>query len=333
MSTHNNSIMNKTEVISNLTFEDIPKSYSWTGSRGTFPPNWWSEILFDFLYTGMNTGKIEEKYRTTLPRASKTDNKSNNMYISVLLRRLLLTKESKGILKSNSDLKSVQTAINSYVTDIIEQATEKYNNSITKGWKEQIERWNEYVERQQEHLEHKNKPSEVEGFINRSLDALKTVNYTFSEIDTSTITNTNINTEDNREEIGKIGEQIVHTILINKYGMGNVVHTASFAKYAEYDFVITDKNGDKRYIEVKSSTRRNRMNWYISRKEYEFYKKNKPNYDLFFVKNVYISKKPNETDVAFVQQWPTPEIIVHENTRGLKDGSLLVTPSNYIGMI
>ena len=71
--------MNTTEVLSSYDFNSISKSYKWDVNRSTFPSNWWTEIIIEYLYNGVKSSTLEKEYRKTLDKASKTNNSSNGM--------------------------------------------------------------------------------------------------------------------------------------------------------------------------------------------------------------------------------------------------------------
>ncbi|WKX02775.1 protein NO VEIN domain-containing protein [Candidatus Mycoplasma mahonii] len=310
-----------------MAFEDISKSYLWNGSRNTFPSNWWNDILMDYLHFDITTSDLEQKYRTTLKNASKTNNKSNNMYISVLLNRLLLL-GAKGSLKKDN-YKDCKAAINSYVSQLLNEAGKRYK--ITKKWKEQIERWNNYILKESDFSFDKNQIKNAPVFIKNTMSKIREVNYKFNDIKTEYLNNHSDDNDKVIKEVGKIGEDIIHKILINQHGIDNVILTRSFDKYAAYDFEVTSGK-QKIYIEVKSSKKRNNINWYISRREMEFYKKNKDNYILYFVKNVYIPSKITKDDFAFIEKIKSPNILIDENHFGIHSNTFIVTPIKYKGL-
>jgi len=55
--------VNKTNILDkNYNLDEIAESYKWEGKRTTFPGNWWTEIIVEYLYDGVTAMKLEDKY-------------------------------------------------------------------------------------------------------------------------------------------------------------------------------------------------------------------------------------------------------------------------------
>ena len=122
--------MNKTKVLDSYDIKAISKSYKWENNRTTFPPNWWTEIMIEFLHKGIKSSIIEKDYRNTLENASKTNKTSNEMYINTLLRRFMIEPNSQGKLKDIS-YTGAKRIITNYMKRVVEDAKKEFK--LTKS--------------------------------------------------------------------------------------------------------------------------------------------------------------------------------------------------------
>lgn len=123
--------------INTLEYEDVAKSYRWENQscKQTFPAFVWVDAIADFLWNGLKTSEIENKYKSTLPRVTKD---TNEMYINSLLRKMQLAKKQ--------DSQMVQNNINydelrAWIIARIDNITSKHYRSASKTGIKIIEEW------------------------------------------------------------------------------------------------------------------------------------------------------------------------------------------------
>ncbi len=101
--------VNKTKVINTIEYEDVAKSYAWDkkDTRGTFPAHLWINSLFDFLYYGLSTKEIEEKYTQFMKTIKRP---TNYMYFNSLLKKMLISnnQNTKLIQSTYSDKELIE---------------------------------------------------------------------------------------------------------------------------------------------------------------------------------------------------------------------------------
>ena len=95
--------------------------------------------------------------------------------------------------------------------------------------------------------------------------------------------------EETKRLIGKKGENFVKEYLINNKDKLNIKTIVAWCEKDDskgYDFSYIDKKGNEYYIEVKSTKfdSKNKIAFDMSVNEFEFMKKHKDNYYIFFVK-------------------------------------------------
>ena len=330
-------LVKKTNILDkNYNLDEISKSYKWEVGRTTFPPNWWTEIIIEYLYDGITAMELEDKYIKDWKKASNMSSKikktTKGMYINTLLRRFMIQPCSEGCLKEE-DYNSVRRKVIDYMQSIIKDVKKKYRLSETM--KKNIQHWEESIESNGEGkiFDTSNTQTSVEidnkinDYIINTVNKIKSINYKFDTNNTKT--NFTFDEEKN-EKTGSIGEDIVYKYLVSEYGLDNVYHASKINKYSHYDISVKHKDGSIEYIEVKSSTRPNSINWYISRRELEFYNQNKESYSIIFVKNIFISDDPE--NLAIVEKIKNPIISIRQDKIGFENGELIISPIKYIGL-
>ncbi len=258
------------------------------------------------------------------------NNTDGDMHMNVLFKKMLFNERQDFESLNKFTSEQLTEIIETHISQVIKQML---GHSIPMNWRKNIDEWEQSLNKSNgEYKLINDSPEVVDEIVLRTKREhnVRQVSYTFSESvknwnndDSSTdfISNGNL------EKIGRIGERIVFDYLIKEYGIDNVNWTASTDKYAPYD-IWYYKNDTKHYVEVKSSTRMNMINWYISRREYEFYKKNRERYSLFFVKDI---NRFSELG-ALIQEIKNPNIIIDNIRFGTEQNQLLVTPIKYKGL-
>jgi len=254
------------------------------------------------------------------------------MYINTLLRRFMIEPNIEGTLRAEN-YREAEIKIIDYMKSIINDVKDKYK--LSKATAEKIKDWESSLGEGSEgkifdnsnieiNVETNNK---INDYITNTVEKIKNINYKFDTNNTKT--KFTIDEEEN-EKVGSIGEDIVYKYLVSEYGLDNVYHASKIDKYSKYDIKIRHKDGSIEYIEVKSSTRPNSINWYISRRELEFYKQNKNQYSLIFVKNIFLSDDPE--NLAIVEKIKNPKILINQDKIGFENGELIISPIKYIGL-
>ncbi len=136
------------------------------------------------------------------------------------------------------------------------------------------------------------------------------------------------NKESDLEIIGYHGEEIAFSFLKEKYGSENVRWISKEKKYSDHDFEVMDHQY-KKFIEVKSSKTKEMNRFFLSRNELNFYEKNKENYCLLFIWNIYENRKENLVPIYFLEK---PNIKISMEKIGLnnKSNTFYITPYNFI---
>ena len=286
----------------------------------------------EYLYEGKKSSKLEKEYRHILEKASLTDKQSNGMYINTLLRRFMIDSGLEGYLR-DWDYADAKKKIIDYMQTIINDVKERYN--LSRATQIKIQEWEKSlgesskevvfdVSNIESNVETDNK---IKDYILNTVNKIKKPKYKFD----TDITKTKFNIDEKEnEKTGSIGEDIVYKYLVSEYGIDNVYHASRINKYSHYDISVKHKDGSVEYIEVKSSTKPNNINWYISRREFEFYKQNKDSYSIIFVKNIFISDDPK--NLAIVEKIKNPIISVSKDKIGFENGVLIISPIKYIGL-
>ncbi|MEG2198570.1 MAG: DUF3883 domain-containing protein, partial [Malacoplasma sp.] len=154
----------------------------------------------------------------------------------------------------------------------------------------------------------------------------KITNYSFSNSSNEKISEFNIN-DTYKNIIGELGEKLVYDFLKEKYSESQIVwlrkegHT-----FANHDFEIILENGEKRFIEVKSTTKINIINFFLSRNEYEFYLRNEDRYEIWFMLNI----KPNDKNsIPLLLTLDKPKIEISKDKCGFdKENNILYMYAN-----
>ena len=304
--------------------KDLQKSYKWENGRNTFPAKWWPDIIIEYL-VGSKTAALQEKYKLYMPK-SKKDNSDNGMHINVLLNKLLISRDQDFDKFKDMKFDKLHNIVVMHINEIV---AEMRKTTLKNSWEKQLNNWEEKISKID--ITEIVIPKNINTIVENTTKANKIIdiNYNFNNISRKFSTNidTNEQKEQNFSKIGRIGEAIARGLLIKKYGIDCVEHTSELDKYSPFDFRIKLEDGYK-YIEVKSSTRINNINWFMSRREYEFYKQHSKNYALLFVKDI----NDSSSNGAVVQCIETPEIIVDIKKYGINNKSFIITPISYKGL-
>jgi lipopolysaccharide export LptBFGC system permease protein LptF len=137
------------------------------------------------------------------------------------------------------------------------------------------------------------------------------------------------NDKSDLEIIRHHGEEIAFSFLREKYGSENVKWISKEKKYSDHDFEITELS-TKKFIEVKSSKTKGMEMFSLSRNELNFYQKNKENYSLLFIWNIYENRKENLVPIYFLEK-PNIEISMERVGLNIESRTLYLTPQNFIG--
>ncbi|QHG89433.1 protein NO VEIN domain-containing protein [Malacoplasma iowae] len=135
----------------------------------------------------------------------------------------------------------------------------------------------------------------------------------------------------NNEKIGNIGEILCFKYLQENFKNYKIKRTSEINKFANHDITVKDKDDNiVYYVEVKSSSSNSFPRFYLSKNEYNLYRKNKDKYILVFISGINIYQK-DEYVPEFVMI-KSPEIIVNFDEIGYRDGKLIICPTNYEGL-
>lgn len=154
----------------------------------------------------------------------------------------------------------------------------------------------------------------------------KITNYSFSNSSNEKISEFNIN-DTYKNVIGELGEKLVYDFLKEKYSESQIVWLRKEGNtFANHDFEIILGNGEKRFIEVKSTTKINIINFFLSRNEYEFYLKNEDRYEIWFMLNI----KPNDKNsIPLLLTLDKPKIEISKDKCGFdKENNILYMYAN-----
>lgn len=329
---------NITNVINLLDYDtEVKKSYKWENKwRTTFPVDLWISILMDYLYKSKSTNEIEEKYTLISQKLTK---KSNNMYISVLLRKFYFPRTNKIDIKKINQFSEEE--IENLIINHINFITKKhYKNSVPKA-KKVINEWQKYINQNKDIDSWSNE--KIIKKIKKIIENNKKRNfYYWEEISLKNLNykkkvkqkkyefkNQEINNEI-KEKIGLLGEKIFYSALVNKFGYENVIHSSSIDKFSPYDFEVNFKN-KKLFYEVKSTVK-NSISFFLSRSEFDFANKiqKKHKYSLIFLKNINLKE---ESSLPIISEIKNPKFKINMNFIGVSNEKIFLIPSKFKGMI
>lgn len=308
----------------------IGNSYKWDNlkSKSTFPSTLWVSAILDIIYFELPTTEVEKKYTEKMPTIKRP---SNNMYISSLLRKMgILTKPR---MKLSSHFSEVE--IENWIINRINEITNKYYNETTNGMRKLIDEWrsNQTITTtskllDEEKLAETSQELRKRVFLdtNHEWTVLEKLSDNYVELMSSDKFDTNFNSE-NREKIGRLGESLFNDMLIKKYGAENVNWKSNIDKFSSYDFEV-NLNESKHYFEVKTTTKSARC-FFISSNELTFRKK-VSNWSLVAITNMptlTFSHFPNVVEVK------NPKFEISMDGMGIKNNKILITPTNFKGII
>lgn len=301
---------------------------SWITSRCRIDVSLYIDVIFDYIVSKESIDVLTEKYLYLTRKMSKKNKKykkSNSMDVNALLNWYNI----------NRNIKKSELIINNLNEIELKEYIKKYIK-----WIHSITPLNKIIEEYNERIDDFTKPfdfnhikSIVDDYCKHSnilnINDISKISF-FKNANRIYDTNFEYN-EDNDETkkmVGYIGEKLVYNFLLNEYGKENVRWKSEIEKHCPYDFEI-DFNGFCYYIEVKAS-QKNRITFYLSRNEYEFYKKNKENYSIFFVSNI----TPDYKNInPILYKIDSPNIEINDKKYGVDENILFLTPSKYKGII
>lgn len=319
-------IVYKKDFIKNQSY--FNKDNSWIISRCRIDVSLYIDIIFDYIVSNDSVNVLTEKYlylTRKMSKKSKKYKKSNSMDVNALLNWYHINRNIKNSSLILENLNEIE--LKEYIKKYI-----KWINSITP-LNNIIKEYNERIDDFTKPFDFNHVKSIINDYYESSniLDINDVSKISFLK-NANRIYNTNFeyneDNDDTKKMVGYIGEKLVYNFLINKYGKEHVKWISKIEKYSPYDFQV-EYNGFYFYIEVKS-TQKNRITFYLSRNEYEFYKKNKKNYSIYFVSNI----SPDYKNInPILYKIDNPNIEINEKMYGINENLLFLTPSKYKGII
>lgn len=309
-----------------------PKNINqWNLGRCRIDANFFVEAILDYFFNNLSANKLTEKYLIKTRNINKMEKKfqpSNSQDFSAIKIWFKLNNFSEELRKEleKHKISDIEQTIVEYIDTIIKQQSYLVNKDLSEQWRVYFASKSSYShidveEKITEYMKDKNNELKLleprylyEGTMSVSSKQINSINF-------------EVNNE-NKELIGASGKQLVFNYLIDKYGIDNVTWSSKNNKYENHDFELKIGNIIK-YIEVKTTTENEMRRFYLSRKEYHFYKENKKNYDLYLVANIkYWSKDNIYTPTLIIKESPVIKIDLDKS--GIKDGEILITPYNFI---
>ena len=320
--------MKKENIIRTQNYEEIGDSYKWENKKckNTFPASLWVSALINFLYDGLNTNDLEDKYTNLMAKVNK---KSNTMYINSLLRKMQI--DGKQNSQRIRDYYSKQE-LEKWIVDRINQITKKHYTLAVPKAKKWIEDWNIYYYQIYISKEHSYN-DEIAQKIKIEHSQRLSNHWHNHKLEKNINSIDKMKNWDENKKIQEWGKFYFYDELISKFGLKNVFYNSEILKNnnSTYDFLVI-KNDKKHYYEVRT-TKRSTLKFKLSRSEYEFWKKcqeSNHNYSLISIKNLYYYRFSN---LPIIEEIKNPKFKISIDNYGFKNGNVLIAPNEFVAEI
>lgn len=336
---------------------NISKSYILhdnTWKTPTFEPQFYGESLYSYIFKNtldITVKNIEDCYLLKSQAIKKNRNidninfknaksPSNAGNISNLIRVFKVKKQENNEKNINKLLKIRQ----SYSKDDFIKGIEEWINYIINVRSPNESRrfankWNNYYISKAKYKINEIPDKLIEEYIidnklNNPVNSLDDYIISYSDKTNNFEYQNNFETmveKVNNEKIGNIGEILCLEYLQKTFKNYKIKRTSEINKFANHDITIKDKDDNiVYYVEVKSSSNNSFPKFYLSKNEYDLYRKNKDKYILVFISGINIYQK-DEYVPEFVMI-KSPEIIINFDEIGYRNGKLIICPTNYEGI-